>query len=474
VTLAYHDVRQHTESGGHAGPSIKSTLRPCRVGGNRSVILTGRVGIAQPGHPGQGGQSLAPIGRQVLRSRGAGGLTPTSLWHKPVGRSIPQSHDSDRVQRNYKEATIMTMLQRSTWAKGFSTSNWVRRTQVATTTKLRQLTWALVATGAMTLTACSEQVAEPNGSHTVGDALSAKGGGGNGGGGKPGSGTTADPAIAFSAPTSCRDGGGGLWVINADGSNRSDLRDCDSPLGPNGWLAAWSPNGKSIAYYDVALNELRVIDVALDAQGHPIGQNLRLLVSTGDAATPAWSPLGDVIAYSFAGSIYTVPASGGAPMAVCSACGNDPTWSPDGSTVAFRSPNSSAAALRTVALGTGVIQTLIPEGNFERIDQPDWSRSGDRIAFDGTPLGGGPRGTYVLDVATGAYSLLTDLGYPASWSPDDEELVVKNHGGGYGGAGGLVVNSTSGALIRPIGKRTSMSWPDWRRCSPGPGCGPGN
>lgn len=294
---------------------------------------------------------------------------------------------------------------------------------------------------------------------------------GGGGGGKPSSGTPADPAIAYSASASpkCRSSGG-LWVLNADGSNQSDIR-CDSPLGRPALLPAWSPDGKSIAFFHQGLRQLVVVDVALDAQGHPIAQNPRPLVSTGDGlSNPAWSPVDDIIAYSIAQTLYTIPAIGGDPTTLCPGCGNAPTWSDDGSELAF----ASSGALKTVEVGTGVIQTLIPAGKFDRIYDPDWSRAGDRIAFGGRLVDGGSRGTYVFDFTKKGYSLLTDLGFLSAWSPDDQQLVVRNDHQA-GNRGGLrVVNSVTGATVRTMVNDGVGGGPDWRRCAPGPDCGPGN
>ncbi len=80
-------------------------------------------------------------------------------------------------------------------------------------TMLRQLTWGLLATGALTLMACSEQAVAPNDGPVSGDMLAAKGGGGKpggGGGGGGGGGTVASAEIAFHY-------NGTLWVMNADG-----------------------------------------------------------------------------------------------------------------------------------------------------------------------------------------------------------------------------------------------------------------
>jgi hypothetical protein len=337
-------------------------------------------------------------------------------------------------------------------------------------TILRQFTWALLATGALSLAACSEQAVEPTPTATGGDILAAKGGGGKpGGGGDPGSGTPADPAIAYSTGSGCTSRGeAGLRVVDAEGSNNSDIT-CEVV-----WDPSWSPDGKSIVFYDLALNQMFVVDVALDAQGHPITQNPRLL-GLEEGSSPAWSPQGGVIAYQYFDSqtLYTVPAIGGPSTTVCMGCGMDPTWSPDGSRLAFV---TMGGGLKTVTVSTGAIQTLIPDGAFEFVGQPDWSRSGDRIAFMAKLLDGGPRGTYVLDLGTGIHSLVTDLGWPASWSPDDKELVMFNRAKPWNLGVLRVVNSVTGATVRVMAEiRGSKSVGlDWRRCAPGPGCGPGN
>jgi Tol biopolymer transport system component len=90
------------------------------------------------------------------------------------------------------------------------------------------------------------------------------------------------------------------------------------------------------------------------------------------------------------GSIYTKPLDGSAPAkrvtkAVDGTADADPSWSPDGSKIAFRrfvgdgsSPDSSAQLYVINADGTGLIQ--ITEG--PSIDQdPIWSPDGTQIAF---------------------------------------------------------------------------------------------
>jgi Tol biopolymer transport system component len=324
------------------------------------------------------------------------------------------------------------------------------------------------------LMACQEQIASPEANGPGSEVAFKKGDNPGGGGGKEE--PPPDPAIVYAASTSCSGWFGlSLWVTNGDGSNTTDLGQCgDTVVVAFGGGPSWSPDGMSFVFNTsspVAATVMKVVDVAFDAEGHPVAQNQRQLVvpdTQPQGFDPVWSPLGDVFFNDTATTeIYTVPAAGGDPAMICEGCGEAPTWNPDGTKLAFQRHGK----LLVLTLADGSVETLISEGFF-LIYWPDWSRSGDKIAFTGATEENGPRATYVLDVVTKQYSLLTDIGWPASWSPDDTELVINKRSRGRGGL--FVIDSQTGEVLRRLAGASMWSDPDWRRCAPGPGCGPGS
>jgi TolB protein len=129
-----------------------------------------------------------------------------------------------------------------------------------------------------------------------------------------------------------RDGKGpDTVVMDADGSNLKSLRE-------NSWDAAFSPDGKKIAYTTWTDKGFKIC--VMDADGgnpkeFPTGDN------TVGNVYPAWSPDGKKIAY-------TDVAGGGQEIHVCDADGSNvkqlsnvgganmaAAWSPDGKAIAF-------------------------------------------------------------------------------------------------------------------------------------------
>jgi TolB protein len=158
---------------------------------------------------------------------------------------------------------------------------------------------------------------------------------------------------------------------------------------------AWSPDGRTIAFSRLASPSLPIEQAELylaDADG----SNIRALGARG--VSPSWSPDGRRIAFvSFAdrndpacpvdgcppsGEIYVVGSDGTGLSRLTSSTADDehPTWSPDGSRIAFASGFVLASQghspwLLTIPAGGGSATRI---GSFSGVLDPAWSPAGVR------------------------------------------------------------------------------------------------
>jgi len=321
------------------------------------------------------------------------------------------------------------------------------------TTTLPRSTWALLALGALTMAACSDQAVEPNGSHIAGDALSAKGGGGKpgGGGGKPGGGGGSPPAaeIAFH-------NNGSLWVMNADGSGRVELlpNDCSHSS------SSWAPfgNGTAAAPFRIITSSVcgPMVVADVDTAGGSVNvSNVQQIHIAGDwwdtqeagsphYGEPAWAPGtgGEIVLTAswqanaatneWVSALYVIATSElpnptsqmlYQPPPGCSDAVY-PAWSPDATTIAFvENCEAGGMGIRALDRATETVTDLLELGVLDGIGGIDWSRSGKRLAFSA-----GQR-FYTLLLRTGEHTE-EGSGFGASWSPDvtDSQLAFNTSG----------------------------------------------
>jgi len=159
-----------------------------------------------------------------------------------------------------------------------------------------------------------------------------------------------------------------------------------------------------------------------------LGAAILLMALPAMAAAAAWSPDGKRIAYSYIGgpeNIYIVNADGSGQKDIVVREERDfrPEWAPDGSHIVFTG----------VVDGVHVMMRVDPDGsNLEQISRteeaagdPDYSPDGKRLVyFTDEPQ---PRDLWVRDVATGKSTKLTDTPdfqeFSPRWAPDGRRVV---------------------------------------------------
>ncbi len=213
---------------------------------------------------------------------------------------------------------------------------------------------------------------------------------------------------------------GEVYVMEADGSEHSRLREGSSP--------AWSPDGERIAL----IKEGALYVMAAD------GSNERMLAPhSSDCSGPDWSPDGARIVFStfvpHEGSVKNfvniVDADGSNPVISCR--GRQPAWSPDGGRIAFAGFRDGFYDIYTIDPEGSLAPTALTGNRDRRAEfrEPDWSPDGTMIVYrrDDHFRVIGADGSNDGMLAGFPYS---DMRQPA-WSPDGAKIAFTAGGEVY-------------------------------------------
>jgi eukaryotic-like serine/threonine-protein kinase len=159
-------------------------------------------------------------------------------------------------------------------------------------------------------------------------------------------------------------------------------------------------------------------------------QKMQLTTPPMRVAQPRWSPNGERIAFmgQFPGKswrIFTAPAEGGAPEPLINgenATGFDPTWSPDGKSLAVGGFPGGELAIHILNLTTHQLSLISGSGG---LFSPRWSPDGRYIAA----LSGDSTKLLVFDFQSQKWTELAKvgIGYP-TWSRDSKYIYFDSYG----------------------------------------------
>jgi len=199
-----------------------------------------------------------------------------------------------------------------------------------------------------------------------------------------------------------------ICLMNADGTQRRQLTN----LPATAFYPSLSPDGQVIYFSSKQDSGFEIYSMNIK------GKNLhRLTKNIGSLYAPQLSPDGERIIFTNNGhGLWLMQPDGKNPHALTNRDDIDPTWSPDGSRIAFASTRAGSRQLFVMnADGLDIRQVTYLDNMGGR---STWSPDGTRLAFYRGPAG--DRNIYIIHVDGTGLVQLTNGGdnLGPSWSPD--------------------------------------------------------
>lgn len=246
-----------------------------------------------------------------------------------------------------------------------------------------------------------------------------------------------------------------VYVVSLDGG---DVRRITSNNTLN-LAPSWAPNARTLLFtsYQKRNPDLFSVDVQT--------KRLTKLSSGRGMNIGRWSPDGSQLA------VATEPEAGNPDLVILGRDGSvrrrltdhwaidvSPSWSPDGTQIAFCSSRSGAPQIYVIGVDGGGLRRVTHEGSYNT--SPSWSPKGDRIAY-ASRLGGRFQVFTVNVDGTGAQQVTNTAGTneDPSWAPDGRYLIFSST---RGGRARLYVSDLTGTnqvqLTDGSGDDTSPTW----------------
>lgn len=224
---------------------------------------------------------------------------------------------------------------------------------------------------------------------------------------------------------------GGVQAVRPDGS---DGRFLTGYLG-EACGASFSPDGGRIVYYgdpdEDGFYQLFVKDLRN-------GQQTQITRGTSEDTPgqgwrrPSWSPDGSKIAFDRGGEGVWVMDVDGSNQRQITNAGWNPEWSPDGTRIAYASSRGADHADVWVMNADGSNETRLTRSPSLNDQNPEWSPSGDKIAWEKQEETNGRYQVYKMRPDGTEKTRLTGSAvrgsYSPAWSPDGRKITFLQDG----------------------------------------------
>jgi Tol biopolymer transport system component len=222
-----------------------------------------------------------------------------------------------------------------------------------------------------------------------------------------------------------------LYTMNADGTGQTRLAHAPGLVA---WTGSWSPDGSHIV---ASVSEISAFNshepsgalYIMDVDGSNPHQ---LTIMDGSEYLPSWSPDGTKIAFISQPNeteqiIYTINVDGSNPQALTENTSQAymPVWSPDSQQILFTSNHSGTDFIYAMNADGGDMQEIVSQGLYNW--GAHWSPDGNKIVFNSYRDGNTDIYTVDLDGANET-RLTTDSAHDLmpSWSPDGQYILFSS------------------------------------------------
>lgn len=240
-----------------------------------------------------------------------------------------------------------------------------------------------------------------------------------------------------------------ICLMNADGSARQQLTNFPATA----FYASLSRDGQTIFFSAKQSSGFEIYSMNVN------GKNIKQLSKNlGSLYAPELSPDGErVIFTKDKDGLWLMKPDGKSPRRLTKSDDIDPTWSPDGSKIAFASARNGARQLFVMDSDGSSIRQITHLDNMG--GRSTWSPDGTKIAFYGGPAG--DHNIYIIDLNGGGLVQLTSGGdnLGPSWSPDGNWITFTSF---RDGNNEIYIIHPDGSGLRRLTDNTISDWqPRW-------------